>query len=81
MKIETALVSVYDKEGVVELGRRLAEMGVRILSTGGTARALEDAGVPVVAACYGYCDLPRGDMGADAAIDSFAELIPALQKL
>ena len=49
MKIETALVSVYDKEGVVELGRRLAEMGVRILSTGGTARALEDAGVPVVA--------------------------------
>lgn len=44
-------------------------------------RAARAAGVPVVAACYGYCDLPRGDMGADAAIDSFAELIPALQKL
>jgi len=49
MKIETALVSVYDKDGVVELGRRLVEMGVRILSTGGTAKALKEAGVPVVA--------------------------------
>jgi phosphoribosylaminoimidazolecarboxamide formyltransferase/IMP cyclohydrolase len=49
MKIETALVSVYDKEGVVELGRRLVEMGVAILSTGGTAKALREAGVPVVA--------------------------------
>ncbi len=48
MKIETALVSVYDKEGVVELGRRLDGMGIRILSTGGTSRALEEAGVPVV---------------------------------
>ncbi|MEE8350428.1 MAG: bifunctional phosphoribosylaminoimidazolecarboxamide formyltransferase/IMP cyclohydrolase [Acidobacteriota bacterium] len=49
MKIETALVSVYNKEGVVELGRRLVEMGVRIFSTGGTARALKEAGVSVVA--------------------------------
>ncbi|MCH8819109.1 MAG: IMP cyclohydrolase, partial [Acidobacteria bacterium] len=49
MKIETALVSVYDKDGVVELGRRLVDMGVRILSTGGTAKALKEAGVPVVA--------------------------------
>ena len=49
MKIETALVSVYNKEGVVELGQRLTEMGVRILSTGGTSQVLEEAGVPVVA--------------------------------
>ena len=48
MKIEMALVSVYNKEGVVELGQRLAGMGIRILSTGGTSRALKEAGVPVV---------------------------------
>ena len=48
MKIETALVSVYNKEGVVELGQRLAGMGIRILSTGGTSKALKEAGVPVV---------------------------------
>ena len=44
-------------------------------------RAARAAGVPVVAACYGYCDRPRGELGADATIDSFAELIPALEKL
>ncbi|MEE2822777.1 MAG: bifunctional phosphoribosylaminoimidazolecarboxamide formyltransferase/IMP cyclohydrolase [Acidobacteriota bacterium] len=49
MKIETALISVYDKKGVVELGRRLAEMDIKILSTGGTATTLKKAGIPVVA--------------------------------
>ncbi|UCF36396.1 MAG: bifunctional phosphoribosylaminoimidazolecarboxamide formyltransferase/IMP cyclohydrolase [Acidobacteriota bacterium] len=46
MKIETALISVSDKQGLVELGRSLAEMGVKILSTGGTGKALKEAGVP-----------------------------------
>jgi phosphoribosylaminoimidazolecarboxamide formyltransferase/IMP cyclohydrolase len=45
--IRRALVSVSDKAGVVELGRKLAAKGVTILSTGGTAKALRDAGVPV----------------------------------
>jgi phosphoribosylaminoimidazolecarboxamide formyltransferase/IMP cyclohydrolase len=45
--IRRALVSVSDKAGVVELGRKLASAGVTILSTGGTARALREAGVPV----------------------------------
>lgn len=44
-------------------------------------RAARAAGVPVVAACYGYCDMPREELGADAMIDSFDELIPALEKL
>ena len=47
MPIRRALVSVSDKTGVVELGRWLAERGVVVLSTGGTARALRDAGVKV----------------------------------
>jgi phosphoribosylaminoimidazolecarboxamide formyltransferase/IMP cyclohydrolase len=49
MKIETALLSVYNKEGVVELAQRLTDMGIRILSTGGTSTVLKKAGIPVVA--------------------------------
>ena len=45
--VRRALVSVSDKRGVVELGKALAELGVEILSTGGTASALAAAGVPV----------------------------------
>ncbi len=43
-----ALVSVSDKRGVVAFARRLHGMGFEILSTGGTARALEEGRVPVV---------------------------------
>jgi phosphoribosylaminoimidazolecarboxamide formyltransferase/IMP cyclohydrolase len=49
MKIQRALISVSDKTGVVELARDLAALGVEIISTGGTARALEAAGVAVTA--------------------------------
>ncbi|RMF15655.1 MAG: bifunctional phosphoribosylaminoimidazolecarboxamide formyltransferase/IMP cyclohydrolase PurH [Candidatus Dadabacteria bacterium] len=47
LPIRTALVSVFDKTGVVELGQALTGHGVRILSTGGTARALSEAGVTI----------------------------------
>jgi phosphoribosylaminoimidazolecarboxamide formyltransferase/IMP cyclohydrolase len=47
-RIERALISVTDKTGVAALARRLAGLGVEILSTGGTAKLLEDAGVRVV---------------------------------
>ncbi|MEC7535573.1 MAG: HAD hydrolase-like protein, partial [Pseudomonadota bacterium] len=43
--------------------------------------AARAAGVPVIGARYGYCDKPRGELGADAEIDSLAELIPALARL
>ena len=43
----TALFSVYDKSGIVELGRGLNELGWRLLSSGGTAKALADDGLPV----------------------------------
>ena len=46
-EMERALVSVSDKRGVVELARELARRGVEILSTGGTARALREAGLAV----------------------------------
>ncbi|MCK4628110.1 MAG: bifunctional phosphoribosylaminoimidazolecarboxamide formyltransferase/IMP cyclohydrolase, partial [Sedimentisphaerales bacterium] len=46
--IKRALVSVSDKTGVVEFARRLAGLGVEIVSTGGTARVLSEAGIDVV---------------------------------
>jgi phosphoribosylaminoimidazolecarboxamide formyltransferase/IMP cyclohydrolase len=47
--VKRALVSVYDKTGLEELGRGLAEAGVEIVSTGSTAARLRDAGVAVTA--------------------------------
>jgi phosphoribosylaminoimidazolecarboxamide formyltransferase/IMP cyclohydrolase len=43
----TALISVSDKTGIVDFARTLAALGVRLLSTGGTARLLADAGLAV----------------------------------
>src|SRR6185437_14483338 len=45
--IRRALISVSDKRGVVELAKVLHELGVEILSTGGTASALATAKIPV----------------------------------
>jgi phosphoribosylaminoimidazolecarboxamide formyltransferase/IMP cyclohydrolase len=47
-QIKRALISVSDKTGVVEFAKGLSDAGVEILSTGGTAKALREAGVPVV---------------------------------
>ena len=48
IKIQRALVSVSDKSGVIEFCQALNGRGVEILSTGGTAKALRDAGIAVV---------------------------------
>lgn len=45
--IKKALISVSNKEGIVEFVKALTSMGVEILSTGGTAKALRDASIPV----------------------------------
>jgi phosphoribosylaminoimidazolecarboxamide formyltransferase / IMP cyclohydrolase len=47
VRIARALLSVSDKTGVVEFARGLTELGIEIVSTGGTARTLEEAGLPV----------------------------------
>jgi phosphoribosylaminoimidazolecarboxamide formyltransferase / IMP cyclohydrolase len=47
VKVRRALLSVSDKGGVVEFARGLAALGVELISTGGTARALEDGGLEV----------------------------------
>ncbi len=48
VKIKRALISVSDKTGIVEFGKFLADAGVEVLSTGGTRKALVDAGVPAI---------------------------------
>lgn len=48
VSIQRALISVSDKTGLVDLARALTGKGVEILSTGGSARTLREAGIPVV---------------------------------
>ncbi len=61
-KIHRALISVSDKTGLLELARSLAGQGVEILSTGGTASALQAAGIAVkdVAAHTGFPEMMDG---------------------
>jgi len=47
-KIKTALISVSDKEGIVEFAKELNKLGVEILSTGGTAKLLRENNIPVI---------------------------------
>jgi phosphoribosylaminoimidazolecarboxamide formyltransferase/IMP cyclohydrolase len=47
VKIRRALLSVYDKTGLVELGRALHDLGVELVSSRSTAQALADGGLPV----------------------------------
>ena len=46
-KTQRALLSVSDKTGVLELAQKLSDLGVELLSTGGTAKLLQEAGLPV----------------------------------
>ena len=47
VQVARALLSVSDKTGILEFARGLADLGIEIISTGGTARELEEAGIPV----------------------------------
>jgi len=47
VRITRALISVSDKAGIVDLAQALTDLGVQIISTGGTAKAIADAGIPV----------------------------------
>ena len=60
--LRRALLSVSDKTGLVELGQALAAQGVELLSTGGTAKALRDAGLEVkdVAEVTGFPEMMDG---------------------
>ena len=60
--VQRALISVSDKTGLVDLARALAERGVELLSTGGSAKAIRDAGIAVrdVADVTGFPEMMDG---------------------
>ena len=62
LQIRRALISVSDKSGIVEFGQALATAGVELLSTGGTFKALQDAGITVteVASHTGFPEMMDG---------------------
>ena len=47
MKVQRALISVFNKSGVESFAKGLTDMGVQVISTGGTAKLLKDSGIPV----------------------------------
>ena len=49
MKIKRALISVHDKDSLLDLARGLREFGIELLSTGGTLKAITEAGIPATA--------------------------------
>ncbi len=61
-EIKRALISVTDKTGIVAFARELSALGVDLISTGGTARAIEQAGIPVreVAEVTGFPEMLDG---------------------
>lgn len=62
MSVKRALISVYDKNGIVEFAQELSKLGVEIISTGGTYKALKGAGVKVleVAQVAGFPEILDG---------------------
>jgi phosphoribosylaminoimidazolecarboxamide formyltransferase/IMP cyclohydrolase len=88
--IKTALLSVSDKTGVVDFARMLAQMGVKIISTGGTAKSLAEAGIKVVAidSVTGFPEMMDGRVktlhpkihGGLLALRDKSEHVQAMQK-
>ncbi|MFA7414082.1 MAG: bifunctional phosphoribosylaminoimidazolecarboxamide formyltransferase/IMP cyclohydrolase [Rhizobium sp.] len=90
VKVKTALLSVSDKTGIVELAGALHAMGVRLLSTGGTHKAIANAGLPVtdVSEITGFPEIMDGRVktlhprvhGGLLAIRDDAEHIEAMRE-
>jgi len=60
--VKTALLSVYDKTGIVEFAGQLSELGIELMSTGGTAKILADNAIPVheIAEYTGFPEILNG---------------------
>src|SRR5438094_8293751 len=64
MAVQRALISVFDKTGIVQFAKRLAALKIEILSTGGTAKLLREAGIEVrdVSDFTGWPDMLGGSV-------------------
>ena len=76
MKIKRALISVSDKTGVVELAKKLHAAGVEIVSTGGTMKAIKEAGIPVtyVSDVTGFPEICDGHIITDLQFFDISEV-------
>ena len=89
-KIQRALLSVTDKTGIVDFGRRLSGLGVELISTGGTAKILRENAIPVkdVAEVTGFPEMLDGRVktmhpritGGILAVRGNAEHVRALEE-
>jgi len=89
-KIRRALISVSDKTGIVEFVRELQTFGVEIISTGGTAKTLREAGIEVieVSSVTGFPEMMDGRVktlhpkihGALLAIRDDSEHVAAMER-
>ena len=79
--LKRALISVSDKTGLLELGTALANRGVELLSTGGSAKALRDAGLTVtdVADVTGFPEMMDGRVKTPASECAWRAAGPARQ--
>jgi phosphoribosylaminoimidazolecarboxamide formyltransferase/IMP cyclohydrolase len=90
VKVRTALISVSDKSGIAELARELTALGIRILSTGGTFKALSAEGIAVtdVSDITGFPEIMDGRVktlhptvhGGLLAIRDDADHVAAMEK-
>ena len=65
-KIQRALISVSDKTGIADFAQGLNALGIEILSTGGTASLLAEAGIPVIEVSD-YTGFPEMTAGSPSA--------------
>ena len=72
-KVRRAVISVSDKSGVVPFAKELANLGVEILSTGGTAKTLREQGVSVldISEYTGFPEMLDGRVNDHPAIRDF----------
>lgn len=71
IKVERALLSVADKAGVVELGQCLTQIGVQVISTGGTATVLSEAGV----ACQNIATITGQEQALDGRLKTLQQAV------
>ena len=72
LKIKRALISVYDKTGIVDLAKSLVNFNIEIISTGGTEKTLRELGVPVTNVSE-YTGFPEIMDGRVKTINPFIE--------
>ena len=78
-----AILSVSDKNGLIALARGLVDRGVELISTGGTAKALATAGLPVVSSRVGGADdiVTPGESGYDFDVGDARGLIDGVRAI